>query len=207
MPEEQRNPAPTISLILGGVAFAAILILFGSVIWGIIAGAAAFGAGMLIFTPEKKEPTLDAHGLTEAQLKKALWEGHQKVEGIKKSGLGIRDLTIRRKIDAVVDVCDRILQNIKEDPKDLRRARQFFGYYLDATQKIVERYATLSRRGTITPDIEASLAKTASTLDTLKRAFEKQLALLLEDDVMDLDTELELLERTIRMEGLAEDER
>jgi 5-bromo-4-chloroindolyl phosphate hydrolysis protein len=44
--------------------------------------------------------------------------------------------------------------------------------------------------------------KVESLLSTIKQAFDKQLAKLLEDDVMDLDVEISVLEKTMKSEGL-----
>ena len=47
-----------------------------------------------------------------------------------------------------------------------------------------------------------SLAKAERMLDDIQRAFEKQLSALLWDDVLDLDTELSVLEENIELENL-----
>lgn len=203
---ERSNPAPVVAAVVGGVLFAAMLILFGSVLWAIVAGIGGFVAGLLILTPQKKERTFELHGITREELEASLAEGRAKIAEIGRSAADVRNAAVKRKVEGLIDVANRIIEDIREDPKDLRRARQFFSYYLDATINIVRRYASLSQRGVTSSDLASALARTEGTLDTLRKAFEKQLALLLEDDVMDLDTELQLLERTIKMEGLADDE-
>ena len=194
--------------ILGGLIFAGLLFLFGLSFWTFLGGMAGFVAGFLIFQP--KAP--DKHdfamlGISKEDLNAALAEGASKLGIIRSEGKTIENPSVRKKVDDVTEVIERILKDIENDPKDLRRARQFFSYYLDATINIVKRYADLSRRGSQSAALNQSLERTESTLDTLKKAYDKQLTLLLEDDVMDLDAELELLERTIKMEGLADDER
>lgn len=204
---EESNSASLIAAILGAVIFAALLILFGNVLWAAVAGVGGFVAGRLIFTPPKKDPRdFGSFGLTPEELERALAEGRSKIDSIREAAGPIRSGIVKAKIGQIIDVAQRILEDIEHDPKDLRRARQFFSYYLDATIKIVRRYAQLSARGLKTADVTQAMEKTEEILDTLRKAFEKQLALLLEDDVMDLDTELQLLERTIKMEGLADDE-
>ena len=76
---------------------------------------------------------------------------------------------------------------------------------MDSTLKIVDKYIDLSARGIKSADLVQSLAKVEELLDTIYHAFEKQLEILVKDDVMDLDTELKLLESTIKMEGLGQD--
>ena len=75
----------------------------------------------------------------------------------------------------------------------------------DSKPRITSEYPTAPRTlRAQTP--QKAVERVESLLDMLQTAYEKQLAVLLEDDVMDLETELEVLERTIRMEGLVEDE-
>jgi hypothetical protein len=55
------------------------------------------------------------------------------------------------------------------------------------------------------PGIQASLARVEGMLGTLKDAFEAQLAKLLSNDVMDLDSALQTLKQAIEMEGLGKE--
>ena len=86
--------------------------------------------------------------------------------------------------------------------KDIKRARQFVNYYLDSTVKIVTRYVELSNTQVITPETEKSLKKVEELMRTVKVSFEHQLQQLLEDDLLDLDTEVEVLKKTLKMEGM-----
>jgi 5-bromo-4-chloroindolyl phosphate hydrolysis protein len=192
--------------VLGGTTFAALLILFGSVGWAAAAGVAAYAAGRLITPARPKTRTIRLDGINDAQLASALRDGAKKIETLKAAAAEIGTSSVKRKATAVVDVAERILEDIRNDPRDLKRGRHFLNYYLDATINIVKQYVSLSNQGVQSREIRSSMAKVDSLLDTLHAAFEKQLAILLEDDVMDLETELEVLERTIKMEGLAEDE-
>jgi len=192
--------------VLGGTAFAALLILFGSVGWAVAGAAAAYGAGHLIARPKPQTRNIKVSGVTQAQLTAALRDGASKIDELKEATSRIRSQQVKKKAVAVIDIAERILEDIETDPRDLKRARPFLNYYLNATIEIVRRYVSLSGRGVSSSEIRESMKKVEELLETLRAAFEKQLALLLEDDVMDLETELEVLERTIRMEGLAEDE-
>lgn len=197
--------------ILAGLIGGGVFVLFFFVLMperlllSIIAGVVAFLAGRLIFAPPPKMKML-VGGVTEAQLKEALEEGRKKLNTLERASHAIDSPRVRERALAICETTKKILDDIKQDPADLRPARKFLGYYLDATIKVVERYRDLSSRGVTDPGIQASLAKVESSLSTIQSAFEKQLAQLLENDVMDLDTELEVLEKTIEMEGLGSDE-
>ena len=82
----------------------------------------------------------------------------------------------------VVAASKSILDDSAKNPKDVRAARQFLNYYLDATIKIVARYADLARKEASLRGDPSSLKRAESMLDMIRSAFEKQHARLLEDE-------------------------
>lgn len=207
--ENRSSALPSIAGgILGGGTYVVMDVLLGvTFFWSLVAALGAFIAGSLIFqAPDRsKKRTFELYGVSQADLEKALREGGGKLADLKKSVYAIQDTDVRRKGEDIVAITDKILKDIENDPKDLRQARQFLNYYLDTTLKIVRRYVELSRQSVLGADARETLAKAESSLETVRKAFEKQLAKLMEDDVMDLDTEIEVLERTIKMEGLGDE--
>jgi len=144
-------------------------------------------------------------GLTESDIIEAIKDGRTKLNEMRLLANRIVNPLVQYKVKQIGDVTEKILDDIKQDPKDLRQARQFLNYYLDATIKILDRYTELSSKRLANPEVQASLKRVEGLLDTIRLAFEKQHAILLQDDVMDLDTELKLLQNTITYEGLGKD--
>lgn len=206
-----RNDRGSNRDILAGIIGGAVFVLFYFVLMpdrlvvSIAAAVAGFLAGRLVFAPPRPL-SMSIGGVSEAQLKEALEKGRGKLSTLERASARIDAPRVKQKAARICETVRKILDDIKEDPADLRPARKFLGYYLDSTIKIVERYNDLAAKGVNDPDVQASLAKVESSLTTIQAAFEKQLAQLLQNDVMDLDTELEVLEKTIKMEGLGEDE-
>jgi len=195
--------------VVGGAVFLVLWMVFGlPVIPSLIAGAAGYGAGLLIFRRSSGSLEVAIPGVSREMISTSLREGGEKISELKSLSPRISSSSIRAKFDAIVGAGEDIVDDLKKNPKDIRAARQFLNYYLDATIKIVTRYADLSEKGLTTSDIQDSLRKVESMLDTIRAAFEKQHARLLEDDVLDLDAEMSLLKQTIQMEGLgAEDKK
>jgi len=107
--------------------------------------------------------------------------------------------------DEVVGLCataDQIIAELASQPRKLDAARGFLTYYLDAAQRIVEGYVNLARRGGSAPEINQTLARAEASLKVVQEAFDRQLANVLEDRAMDLDSEIELLERTVRSDTM-----
>jgi 5-bromo-4-chloroindolyl phosphate hydrolysis protein len=142
--------------------------------------------------------------VSDRHLRETLEEGAARLQELEKYAQMIGDRSIRGKVDAIRDVAAKIYENFRKDPKDIKAARQFLSYHFDAAVKIIRRYVDLSSRSSNSADIAATLKKVESLLDVIRKAFEKQLDILLRDDVLDLETEIKLMENTIRMEGLGE---
>ena len=188
--------------LLAGILGAALFLVFLFVInagpiVSLVIGGAGFGAGMLLFS--RKKPEVIAQ---EIDLKTAVSNGQKKLVEIQKFQKLIKKPVVVAKVKEICEVIEKILEDLEKDPQDLKAARQFLDYYLDSTIKILNRYVELSAQNISDDSIKASLLKVENMLQTIKDAFEKKLAQLLSNDVMDLDTELSLLDQSINMDGL-----
>ncbi len=107
--------------------------------------------------------------------------------------------------DAVVSLCrtaDQIIAELASHPRKLDAARGFLTYYLDAARRIVDGYVYLAGRPSSSPDIDKTIVRAEDSLHVVQQAFDRQLAGVLEDRALDLDSEIELLERTVRSETM-----
>lgn len=204
----KRNIRSILAGVTGGLVFMVLFFITEAGLWvSLGAGLAGLVAGNLIFRPGKQRGPgeLLADGVSKADYELAIREARAKHRILTNEAFKITNMQARKKVDQVADVIQRILDDLKTDPSDFRQARQFLDYYLDATVKIVQRYVELYGKGGNDPAIQESLRRVEDTLDTIRAAFEKQLALLLENDKLDLDTELTVLRRTIELEGLGQE--
>ncbi len=199
-PGKFQGPA---AALIGGGLFFLFLFLFHQFLPALLAAVGGFVAGLLLFQPSKEvEVVID--GIPAETLKTILEEHSSRAQYIRELCQRMVDEKVRRDSLRIYKFYQEILSDIKKDPKDLKTARSFLGYYPDAVIKILERYLDLQKRPTSDPAIVNSLAKAEGMLKQIADAFEKQLTRLLQDDVMDLDTELELLRRTMQSEGLSD---
>ena len=76
------------------------------------------------------------------------------------------------------------------------------GSFLGACVKVVSSYVELTVRPIQDEEAKQACAKVEAELDTIRAAFEKQLQMLQENNLIDLDVELSVLKKTIAMEGL-----
>ena len=132
---------------------------------------------------------------------KAVKEGVEKLKNIRNSTRMIANNEIAVKIQDICKTGFDIFDYIDKNPDDVSKAKQFINYYLDATEKIVNQYVELSAKKEKTKEIEESLKNVETLLDSIKETYSKQLQNLLEDDLLDLNTEIKVLEKTMKFEG------
>ncbi len=161
-----------------------------------------------IVWPKSKKPkeggieVPNGKGISESEARKVINQSTDKVREIRAMTMRIKDDRVAEEVRGICKAATDIIENFKKDPGDIKRARQFVNYYLDSTVKIVTRYVELSNSRVISPETERSLKKVEDLLGTVKASFEKQLQQLLEDDLLDLDTEVDVLKKTLKLEGM-----
>ena len=154
-----------------------------------------------IFMVKKGTAGMTADPFKAIASEKAVREGIGKLKNLRNSTFMIPDNQVASKVQEICKTGSEIFDYLGKNPGDIPKARQFINYYLDATEKIVNRYVELSARKEKTMDIEDSLKRVESMLDTIKETYSKQLHNLLEDDLLDLNTEITVLEKTMKFEG------
>jgi 5-bromo-4-chloroindolyl phosphate hydrolysis protein len=200
------NIAGLFSGVIGGGGFLVFFFLIQlPLVPSLLLGLAGFGGGYIFIYAFRPRPRIQfdiGQGVTPELLEMTMKEGDQQIRALTDCAAGIDNPEVRAKIARIVDVIKRIFANFQKDPKDIKQAKQFLSYYLDTSIKIVKKYRDLSDQKVRSPEIAATLSKAELMLDSIEKAFEKQHARLLRDDAMDLDTDIQTLERTFNAEDL-----
>ncbi len=194
----------TAGLVGGGVS---LLFFFGlqtTVVLALAMGGAAFVGSLFLSAPRINRLRLISGEVSDEQTLAILGDGCEKIKILRGYKQRIKDFHVRGKLEAICKVADKIYANLARDPRDIKKARHFLSYYMETTMKVVRQYVELSEQATDNPDMRATLKHTEKVIGKMEKAFEKQLDRLLQNDVMDLDTEVKLLEGMMRSEGLDE---
>ncbi len=204
MPEKSKGAASLWAGIAGGAIFLLFLfILKLNPIVAILISAAAYFGIYFVLAPEKeKDVELHMNGVTPEMLDKTLKEGAQRIKIMRSYIPKVKKTEIKAKLEAITVLIEKIYEDFQKDPKDIKAARQFLNYSFEATLQIINRYTELQKQAGVSEQVRSSLTKVEKLLDTIEEAFEKQLAKLLQDDIMDLDTEIQLMENTFRLDGI-----
>ena len=128
-------------------------------------------------------------------------EGMEKLRRISNAARMIQSNEVAAKIRDICRVGVEIFDDIRKNPAKIHKVKQFTNYYLDATKKIVEQYVELAGRTNRTPEVDQALRKVEDLLGMIRQTFDRQLANLLEDKLLDINTELTVLKNTMKLEG------
>ncbi len=165
-----------------------------------VAGMMLLGSALKLYdrTKRKREESRPAPEKAAGDLVR---DGMEKLRQISNTTRMIQSNDVAARIREFCKVGVEIFDYIKKNPGKINKVKQFTNYYLDATKKIIEQYVELSGRRDRTPEIEQALQKVEGMLDLIKQTFDRQMANLLEDNLLDINTELTVLKNTMKMEG------
>ena len=107
---------------------------------------------------------------------------------------------MKEKVKRLCEISEQILENVKKNPQNIKAVKRVFSYYLETTDKILDIYTELSNQVIQSIEMEARLKKVESILDLIIDIFKQYLERSIESKVIDLDIEIELLEKVIKME-------
>ena len=115
----------------------------------------------------------------------------------------IKDPGIREKINELMRITDKIKQDAIADPSDVPQIKKFMNYYLPTTIKLLNSYDRMSSQGIEGDNLSKSMTNIEEMLDTAIAAYKKQLDSLFADQAMDIETDIEVMNRMLAREGLA----
>ncbi len=197
----------SITGIVAGLGGGLLFILFWAVLnlglpLGLLSGVGGFIAFFLIGKGLEKEDKVA--GVNSNRAREVIMQARSKRDQIQLLAQALAKGDVRSCLERLAVLTDKIVEDVKKDPKDASAAGKFLDYYGDTVIKIATLHRDLSSHGLSSSTIAESQQRVQGHLHTLIKAFEVQLVKLQEDNLLDLDTELKVLERTMAMEGLGE---
>ena len=115
----------------------------------------------------------------------------------------IKNPEIGNKIDELIIISGKIVDNAIHDPNDVPQIRKFLSYYLPTTIKLLNAYDRMSSQGIDGKNISGSMTRIEDMLDTAIVAYKKQLDSLFADQALDIETDIEVMNAMLTREGLA----
>jgi 5-bromo-4-chloroindolyl phosphate hydrolysis protein len=131
-------------------------------------------------------------------VERALAEAERKLFDVDRAARSIANPELKTRLQRIGVQGRVILDQIAERPSDLSRARKFLSVYLDGVKEVTDGYARAHTHAD-SSDLEQNFR---NVLVTVERVFEEQHQRLLRTDLMDLDVQIEVLQKQLEREGL-----
>ena len=187
------------------------------------AGAAAAGLAYLILggrakrqekkraKEQRQKEKLEPGARTAAAAKKSygpeidpiIQEGNRALSEMGRLYMSIKDPEVRQKINEIMRITDKIMQDAIADPSDIPQIRKFMNYYLPTTIKLLNAYDRMSSQGIGGENLDKSMQSINDMLDAAIEAYKKQLDTLFENQALDIETDIEVMNTMLAREGLA----
>lgn len=169
------------------------------IISGVLALLIYIGSSLL-FAPNNKLVLL---GIKDSNKQKEYMDlldnGYDNYEKITKIRNQLTKPEIKAKCTLIVNQIAKILKYLEKHPNKIGQNKKFFTYYLEAILKIINSYNDISTQNVHTKEIEEVMDKTEKSLTLIEKSLEEQFSKMLQNDALDLDTEIDLLNNSINM--------
>ncbi len=137
----------------------------------------------------------------DAEKRRILQEASAHLRDIDSVLRQVQSPDIRTRGRRVYETGNRIIEYVTKYPEKISIARRFFNYYLETASSILVKYLDIQKTRIQSVEIRQLGDRTAQALEILETAFEKQFSKLMVDEIMDIESDIHLLETTLKMEG------
>ena len=141
-----------------------------------------------------------------AEVDAVLEKGRKTIRQIREENLKIPDALLTDKLNQLEILCGEIFRTVHDKPDKAPQIRKFMDYYLPTTLKIVSTYRMISERGISSREIISARQRIEDALGTVIKGCQTLLSKLYQDDVLDITTDIDVLEQMLKRDGLTETE-
>lgn len=162
--------------------------------------------GRILREQEEREKEELEKDPVQKELLQILSEGEKYVNKIRILNDEILGEDISNQLDRMEAVISSIFEVIKRKPEKRAELRKLMQYYLPMTIKVVTSYRDFENETVPSEQLEEGKKDIKDTLDKVIKAFVALREKLFQEDVLDVTTDLDVLEAMMSQEGLIEDE-
>lgn len=217
------GPGPIYSFALMWILLSAVLPMYR--LWAIFAAAAVSGAVAFLLgrrsakkeqaareqappqeVPRQEEVKKPAEAPAKSygpEIDPIIQEGNRALSEMGRLYMSIRDTEVRGKINEIMRITDKIVQDAIADPSDIPQIKKFLNYYLPTTIKLLNAYDRMSSQGIQGENLDKSMSSINEMLDTAIEAYKKRLDSLFANQALDIETDIQVLNTMLAREGLS----
>lgn len=141
----------------------------------------------------------------EEQLDQALEQARSQLKELTALNARIPGQSISAQISRMERAGGAILDEVAKQPAKARQIRRFLHYYLPTAVKVISSYAHMAETGAAGQNAQTLKSDVEQNAQTIAAAFEKQLDSLFASEMLDITSDLDVLEHMMKGDGLAED--
>lgn len=144
--------------------------------------------------PLTGDPTADA----------VITKGQEMIDTIRRDNAAIPDPRLSSQMSSICEKCEQIFRSVSESPSKAPQVRKFMNYYLPTTLKILSNYRTMQDRGVSFQEMTEVRDAAIRGLNMILTACQKQIDSLHRENIMDISTDIDVLEQMLKRDGYTE---
>ena len=202
-------------LIAAGITALVFALIFrrfmGSWPGWVVAGGLAFLVGKIVSimavgvdTSKKAPPQKPIEKTGDVAVDGMIEKGVEMLKAIQTENEKIPGEAISRNIDEIDTTAREIFRTVAEQPAKAPQIRRFMDYYLPTTLKMLAGYSKMDERNVTGAKADAARKQIENATAVVVKALKNQLNNLYQDDILDISTDVEVLETLLKSEGLVD---
>ena len=132
--------------------------------------------------------------------------GQDMIATIKKENAAIPDQELTEQMNNLSIKCEQIFRTVSESPSKAPQVRKFMNYYLPTTLKMLANYRTMQQRGVSYGEMKEARETTVHGMNLILTACQKQIDNLHRENMLDISTDIDVLEQMLKRDGFTENE-
>ena len=182
-------------------------VIFYITVGNLQSGSGDFVTSITVQEPEPEpEPVKKEEPALSPEVQAIIDDGKRAIKEMGRLYTSIKNNDIRRRINELMRISDKIVQDAVSDPSDVPQIRKFLDYYLPTTIKLLNAYDRMSDQGIEGENLSKSMSSIEDMLDTAIEAFKKQLDSLFANQALDIETDISVMNQMLAREGLSDDD-
>ena len=130
--------------------------------------------------------------------------GQDMIASIRDENRQIPDPELSEKIDQLETISNQIFLTVTDKPEKAPQIRRFMDYYLPTVLKMLTNYRKLDEREVTGENAAKTKKSVEEAMDIVLDAFRKQHDQLYQHDMLDVTTDISVLETLMKQDGLIE---
>lgn len=211
--KKKSAKAYALSFLTAGAAIALYSVIFPFYRWHhylIGAGAALLLARIVFIMAQGLDVSKEAPAQQQQQIPKTgdaavdslVDKGQEMLKEIRRVNEQIPDEKLSDQMNQLDDVANRIFRTVADQPGKAPQIRRFMDYYLPTTLKMLEGYRKMEERQVSGAEADATRGQIRQAMGVVLQAFDKQLHALYQDDMLDISTDIDVMETMLKQDGL-----